>query len=137
MSSGAVALAELLFERRYLAHPSHVFEVEATLGALTVEGPATHECEHGNPSSTATVRRSPGSATTTTRKEDLEVVHIHNPDRVEQLSLLSPDELARVRRLVLRPQEEAEAASRETPCRDGEGRVARKDGYIQDALPGL
>jgi hypothetical protein len=65
------------------------------------------------------------------------MVQIHNPDRFEQLSLLSSDELARVRRLVPRLQEEAEAAPREVPCRDGEDRAARKDGYIQDILPGL
>jgi hypothetical protein len=34
MSSGAEVLAELLFERRYLARPPYVFEVEAALEVL-------------------------------------------------------------------------------------------------------
>ena len=38
VSSGAEALAALLFEQRYVLHPPQVFEVEAALGALTVEG---------------------------------------------------------------------------------------------------
>jgi hypothetical protein len=40
------------------------------------------------------------------------MVQIHNPGRVGQLSLLSSDELARVRGLVPRLQEEAEAEPR-------------------------
>jgi hypothetical protein len=65
------------------------------------------------------------------------MVEIHNPHRAEQLSLLSPDELARVRPLVPPPQESEEAGPPEAPCRDGEEHVARKNSYIQEILPSL
>ena len=73
---------------------------------------------------------------TTTRKEKLQMVQNRVPDSTEQLCLLNPDELQRMRRLVPRPQE-GEVAPCKVSCRDSKEHVAKKDGYIQDALPDL
>ena len=57
------------------------------------------------------------------------------PDSTEQLCLISPDELRRMRRFVPRPQKGKAALGK--ACRGGKEHVDQKDHYIQDALPGL
>jgi hypothetical protein len=61
----------------------------------------------------------------------------HNTDRVEQLSLLSQGELAKLRCPSASWPQEGEVVPCRVPCRDVERHVAEKDSYIQDALPDL
>ena|SRR5215218_4130834 len=71
-------------------------------------------------------------AMTTTWKEKIQMIQNRVPEPTEQLCLLSPDELRRMRRLVLR-RKKGEAVPCKGPCRDSKEHVAKKDGYIQDA----
>ena len=64
------------------------------------------------------------------------MVQNRHPDPAEQLCLLSPDELRRMRRLVPRPQE-GKVMSRKAPRRDVEGRFTQRADATQPKFPGF
>ncbi len=61
----------------------------------------------------------------------------NNPDRPTQPSLLSPHEMAGLRRTDTSPLQENKLTARKRRRRDVEVHSAQSDGYVQDSLPGL
>ena len=61
----------------------------------------------------------------------------NNPDRETQPSLLSPQEMAMLRRTETSPLQENKLTARKMRRRNVKGHSAQSDGYVQDSLPGL